>query len=90
MILRSGSQKQINDYDLNPLNFDTVRFSDLMSTELLSVQRMGFNLELNFVTNDKLLVSNYFLAKEHRIELFQFSNGVSLGEAEMFALIPPV
>lgn len=89
MIVRSGTKKQISDYDLNPLNFDTVRFSNLMSTELMSVQRQSFHLEMNFVTKDQLLVSNYFLAKEHRIELFQFSNGVSFGEAEVLALIPP-
>jgi len=89
VIARSGSLKQITDYDPNPANHDTVRFSNLKSTDLISFQRQNLNLEMNFVTKDQLLVSNYFLAKEFRIESFQFSNGITLGESDVFALIPP-
>ncbi|MCP9929980.1 hypothetical protein KBY82_04195 [Cyanobium sp. AMD-g] len=89
VIASSSSLNQISDYDPSPLSNDTVSFSSLMSTDLTSVRRQNLNLEINFVTGDQVLISNFFLAKEYRIESFQFSNGFTLTQADMLALIPP-
>ena len=89
VIVRGGSMKQITDYDPNPLNRDTVTFSNLMSTDISSVRRNGLHLEMNFSTRDQLSILNYFLSSDFRIEAFQFSNGVTFGETQVLALIPP-
>jgi len=44
---------------------------------------------MSFATSDQLLVSNYFVSSDYRVETFRFSNGVTFGEAEVLALIPP-
>ncbi len=89
IIVRSGSLKQIADYDPNPLNKDLVTFSNLKSTEISTVRRNGFHLEINFHSKDQLSVSNHFLSRDYAIEAFRFSNGVTLGETQLLALIPP-
>lgn len=89
VISSSSSMNQISDYDPSPLSNDTVSFSSLMSTDLTSVRRQNLNLEMNFVTRGQVLISNFFLAKEYRIESFQFSNGLTLTQADVLALIPP-
>ncbi|MDM7953850.1 MAG: calcium-binding protein [Cyanobium sp. CZS 25K] len=89
VIDKSGSLKQISDYDPNPSNRDTVSFSNLMSTDVSSMRRQGNHLEMSFATSDQLLVSNYFVSSDYRVETFRFSNGVTFGEAEVLALIPP-
>lgn len=89
IIVKGGSVKQIADYDPNPTNRDLVTFSNLMSTEISAVRRNGLHLELNFLSRDQLTVSNYFLSRDYGIEAFRFSNGVTFGEAQLLALIPP-
>ncbi|MCP9838554.1 hypothetical protein KBY84_13715, partial [Cyanobium sp. N.Huapi 1H5] len=89
VIVRSGSIKTITDYDPNVTNKDVVTFSNLRSTDLLSTRRQGVNLEMRFSTRDQLVVSNYFVSKDYGIETFRFSNGVTFGDAEVLALIPP-
>ena len=90
MIVRSGSLKTITDYEPNLISKDAVTFSNLRSTDLLSTRRQGVHLEMRFSTRDQLVVSNYFVSKDYGIETFRFSNGVTFGEAEVLALIPPV
>ncbi len=89
VIVRSGAIKTITDYEPNGINKDTVTFSNLRSTNLLSTRRQGVHLEMSFTTKDQLVVSNYFLSKDYAIEAFRFSNGVTFGAAEVLALIPP-
>ncbi len=81
--------KQITDHDFNPLNRDTVTFSNLSSADLSSVRRNGQHLEMNFVTRDQLMVSNYFLSSDFKVEAFRFSNGVTFGETQLMALLHP-
>jgi Ca2+-binding RTX toxin-like protein len=88
IIVRSGSVKQITDQDPNPLNRDTVTFSNLMSTDISAVRRNGQHLEMNFFSRDQLLISNYFLSGDFKVEAFQFSNGITFGETQLMALIP--
>jgi Ca2+-binding RTX toxin-like protein len=89
VIARSGTLKTVTDYDPNPMSMDIVTFSNLRSTDLSSTRRQVVDLELTFSTKDQLVVSNYFLSQDYRIEAFKFSNGVTYGEAEVLALIPP-
>ncbi len=89
VIVRSGALKTIIDYDSTPMNRDSVTFSNLKSTDLSSVRQQGAHLELNFATLDQMLFSNHFVSADYRVESFRFSNGVTFGEADLVALIPP-
>ena len=89
VIVRSGAIKTITDYEPNVINKDTVIFSNLRSTDLVLTQKQGVHLEMRFSTRDQLVVSNYFLSSDYGVETFRFSNGVTFGEAEVLALIPP-
>jgi hypothetical protein len=81
--------KTIIDFDPNLMNKDSVRFSNLRSTDLSSVRRQGAHLELTFSTRDQLVITNHFVSPGYEIEVFGFSNGVTLTAADVLALIPP-
>jgi Ca2+-binding RTX toxin-like protein len=89
VIARSGALKTIIDFDPNLMNKDSVRFSNLRSTDLSSVRRQGAHLELTFSTRDQLVITNHFVSPGYEIEVFGFSNGVTLTAADVLALIPP-
>ena len=89
VIVKSGALKQISDHDPDPSNHDVITFKNLLSTDVASVWRQDNHLEINFVSNDQLLVSNHFLSESYRIEEFKFSDGIVWGQADVVALIPP-
>ncbi len=89
VIARSGAIKTVTDWDPNPINKDLVTFTNLRSTDISAVRRQGVHLEMTFTTKDQLVVSNHFLSRDHGIETFKFSNGVTLSAADVLALIPP-
>ena len=90
VIVQSSALKQISDHDPNPSNHDIIYFNNLHSTDVISVLRHENHLEIKFTTSDQLLVSNYFLGASHRIEEFQFSNGIAWGHVDVLGLIPQV
>ncbi|PPD40132.1 MAG: hypothetical protein CTY16_18040, partial [Methylobacter sp.] len=65
---------------------DTVKFSNVASTDITDVSRMNniYDLQLSYGSNSHVTVKEYFNAKiyyeaedAHRIEQFQFSDGVT-------------
>jgi len=64
-------------------NADGVEFSDLRSTEVTAVERMGTDLWLRFVSADQVRVNGYFAFPSLRIENFRFSDGVVWGESSI-------
>jgi Ca2+-binding RTX toxin-like protein len=84
-ISRGGWRTTINDYEAstNEPNADVVEFSDLRSTEVALVERLGSDLSLRFVSSDQVLVQSYFYFLSQRIESFRFSNAVVWGDATL-------
>ena len=82
-ISRGGWRTTIFDYEggTNELNADVVEFSNLRSTEVSLVERLGNDLSLRFVSSDQLRVQSYFHFPSLRIESFRFSDGVVWGDA---------
>ena len=89
VITRSTSLKEISDFDSDLSNLDVVSFRNLRSSDVRSVRQEGLGLLIDFTTNDQILVSNYFVSRDFRIEEFRFSDGVTWNEANVMGLIPP-
>ncbi len=89
VISRSSSLKHVIDYDPNLSTTDVIIFKGLRSTDVTSVLRLGESLELQFNTEDRVLVSNQFLVSQFRIEEFRFSDGVKWFESDVMSLISP-
>ena len=84
-ISRGGWRTAIYDCEANTNvpNADGVEFSDLRSTEVTAVERMGTDLWLRFVSADQVRVNGYFAFPSLRIENFRFSDGVVWGESSI-------
>jgi Ca2+-binding RTX toxin-like protein/PAS domain-containing protein len=82
-ISRGGWRTTIYDHEAstNLPNADVVEFSDLRSTEVASVERLGGDLWLRFVSLDQVRVQSYFHSPSQRIESFRFSDAVVWGDA---------
>jgi hypothetical protein len=82
-ISRGGWRTTIYDDEpsTNVPNADVVEFSDLRSTEVASVERLGGDLWLRFVSLDQVRVQSYFHSPSQRIESFRFSDAVVWGDA---------
>jgi len=81
-ISRGGWRTTIDDHEpsTNEPNADVVEFSDLLSTEVASVERLGGDLWLRFVSSDQVRVPSYFNSPSQRIENFRFSDAVVWGD----------
>jgi hypothetical protein len=62
-----------------------VEFSDLRSTEVASVERLGGDLWLRFGSLDQVRVQSYFHSPAQRIESFRFSDAVVWEESSILA-----
>jgi hypothetical protein len=82
-ISRGGWRTTINDHEAstNEPNADVMEFSDLRSTEVASVERLGGDLWLRFGSLDQVCVQSYFNFPSQRIESFRFSDAVVWGDA---------
>jgi hypothetical protein len=91
-ISRGGWRTTIYDYEAstNVPNADVVEFSDLRSSEVVSVERLGNDLTLRFLSSDQLRVQGYFLFPSLRIESFRFSDAVVWGESSILARLQEV
>jgi Ca2+-binding RTX toxin-like protein/PAS domain-containing protein len=88
-ISRGGWRTTIDDHEpsTNEPNADVVEFSDLLSTEVASVERLGGDLWLRFVSSDQVRVPSYFNSPSQRIENFRFSDAVVWGDAMLRSLV---
>ena len=91
-ISRGGWRTTISDYEAstNEPNADVVEFSNLRSTEVALVERLGSDLSLRFVSSDQVRVQGYFHYPSLRIESFRFSDGVVWGESSIFSRLQVV
>ena len=67
-----------------------VEFSDLLSTEVSLVERLGQDLSLQLVSSDQVRVQSYFHSPSKRIESFRFSDGALWGESSILARLQVV
>ncbi len=67
-----------------------MEFSDLRSTEVALVERLGSDLSLRFVSSDQVRVQSYFHFPSLRIESFRFSDAVVCGESSILARLQVV
>ncbi len=86
-ISRGGWRTTIYDDEAstNLPNADVVEFSDLRSTEVASVERLGGDLWLRFGSLDQVRVQSYFNSPSQRIESFRFSDAVVWEESSILA-----
>jgi PAS domain-containing protein len=91
-ISRGGWLTTINDHEAstNLPNADVVEFSDLRSTEVASVERLGGDLWLRFGSSDQVRVQSYFHSPSQRIESFRFSDAVVWGDSSILARLQVV
>jgi len=88
-ISRGGWRTTIYDYEAttNVPNADGVEFSDLRSTEVTALERLGHDLWLRFGSADQLRVQGYFTFPSLRIESFRFSDGALWDDAGLRAKV---
>ncbi len=66
---------------------NTIRFSDVASTELTQISRSADNLLLGYGPDGQLTISNYFNADSYHLHQFEFSDGVTWDYAEFKAKV---
>ncbi|HTR00028.1 MAG TPA: calcium-binding protein [Candidatus Acidoferrum sp.] len=67
----------IIDYNFTDVaNVDTIKFTDVKSTELRALERKDGDLVISYGTADQITVKNYFSDSAYQIEQIQFSDGV--------------
>jgi len=87
-LLRKGSGLDtIYDYDTTVGNSDTVQFTDVASTEVSQLLRVGNSLHLHYGDSDRVIVSSYFSSWAYQVERFVFSDGVVWRAADIKALV---
>ena len=88
-VFASGfGQDVLNENDGSANRWDVVKFTDLTSTDLQSVERVGVNLVITFKTGDSLSLSNFYYSDawwQGKINQIQFADGVSWDQAAIKA-----
>jgi len=93
-LLRTGSGNDIieiynNDYNTDSdANRDTIRFADIASTGLQSLQRNEWDLIIGYGRNDTVTISNYFLADHLKPAQFSFADGVNWSPEQLLTAYP--
>lgn len=93
LISKGHGADTIRDYDTAASNTDTVQFSDVKSTDISAVQRIGNNLILKYGTTDQVIIENYFdpsNAVAYRVEQFKFSDSVTWTNTQIQAKVVTV
>ncbi|BCM25591.1 calcium-binding protein [Methyloradius palustris] len=64
----------INNLDTSAGRSDTVRFTNVASNQLRSVRTVGSDLVLDYGTTDSVILQNYMVSADYRVNLIQFSD----------------
>ena len=84
---RGFGQGVINENDSSSTSrLDVVQFTDLASTDLTGVDRVGNDLYLNFEGGDSLKLSNYYISDGYwyyKINQVTFSDGVTWDQSDI-------
>ncbi|NVD98345.1 calcium-binding protein [Massilia sp. BJB1822] len=87
-IFRVGSgQDVINATDATPDRTKVIRFTDVASTELKSLERSAISLIINYGNNDKITIGGHF-SSDREITRFEFSDGVSFNQNQLYDRYP--
>ena len=73
----------ITDYYYLNDSVDIVSFTDVASTAVTSIERIGNELVINYGTSDSLTITKYFYRSNYMIEQFRFSDGVTWEYADI-------
>ncbi|HSH96830.1 MAG: calcium-binding protein [Methylophilaceae bacterium] len=78
----------INNNDTTVGRVDTVKFTDVKSTELTSIVENGNTLQISFGSGDVINILNQLANPSYAINQFQFSDGVTWTPEQLFAAYP--
>lgn len=73
----------ITDYYYLNDSVDIVSFSNVASTAVTSIERIGNELVVNYGSSDSLTITKYFYRTNYMIEQFRFSDGVTWEYADI-------
>jgi Ca2+-binding RTX toxin-like protein len=83
-----SGQDALSDYDSNTGNTDIASFALGVTVDQLWFRRSGNNLEVSLIgTDDKLSISNWYSGAAHHVEQFKTSDGHTLLDSQVQALI---
>jgi Ca2+-binding RTX toxin-like protein len=84
LISRNGGQDIIAEYDMQSVygGFDTVRFTDVASSEITSLSQLFDALVISFA-DTSLVLDNHFLGSDYQMERFEFADGVVWDSADI-------
>ncbi len=78
----------IYDNDTTSGNTDVISFTNVKSTDIVSLDRNAANgLALRYGAADTITIDNYFTSNPNRVEQFTFSDGVTWSTAAIDAII---
>ena len=71
----------ISDLETSPGrgNADVLKLIDLSASEVTAVGRDANSLLIRFSSSDQVVVTNYFLGRDWKVESFHFSDGLVWG-----------
>jgi serralysin len=80
-ISRGGWRTVISDLETSPGrgNADVLKLIDLSASEVTAVGRDANSLLIRFSSSDQVVVTNYFLGRDWKVESFHFSDGLVWG-----------
>ncbi len=88
-VLRAGSgHDRIDDWDNVAGRIDTLKFEDVPSTGITGIRTVGMHLVLDYGNGDSVTLQNHFHGANYQIDRFQFSDGVTWTQAQLFAAYP--
>jgi Ca2+-binding RTX toxin-like protein len=83
-VLRKGSgQDRINNFDSDTKATDTLRFENLVFSDLAGVARRGNDLVIAYGESDTVTIINHFLQEHYRIANIEFSDGAVLASTAL-------
>ena len=86
LITRHGGRDTIYDYDSAVGNMDTVRFTDVNSTEITELRKVGNNFEI-FFAYTSLVLKDHFYGSNYQMEKFEFADGITCNQHELIELV---
>ncbi|UII59792.1 calcium-binding protein [Xanthomonas translucens pv. translucens] len=85
---RGFGQDVLNQNDSASSRLDTVKFTDLNSTDVEGFERQGNNLVIRFAGGDQLTLNQYYYSDswwEYKINQIQFADGITWDQAHIKA-----
>jgi|GEM_PF-1660142 len=68
---------------------DVIRFTDVPSTGLHGLRQMGRHLQIDYGEDDRVTIKHHFSTAKHRIDRFEFSDGVAWSTKRLLRAYAP-